>query len=80
MICPECKSHNIYVKDSRHRDGFIYRRRVCNDCGKEFKTHERIIDEDCQNCTAKTVNTERGSDEDDTSVEYVWQRQGASRY
>ena len=50
MICPECGSHNIYVKDSRHRNGFIYRRRVCNNCGKEFKTHERIIDEDCQNC------------------------------
>ena len=43
MKCPYCGSGNIHVKDSRHRDGFVYRRRECNDCGKEFSTHEKIV-------------------------------------
>ena len=36
----ECGSYNIKVMDSREREGYIWRRRVCMDCGKRISTIE----------------------------------------
>lgn len=45
MPCPYCGSENNYVTDSRYRPELrsIYRRRKCADCGKRYKTREKII-------------------------------------
>jgi transcriptional regulator NrdR family protein len=40
MRCPLCHSGRLSVEDSRHRDGFVYRRRECRDCGHRFSTIE----------------------------------------
>jgi len=39
--CPDCKSYNNKIIDSRKRpDDIIKRIRECNKCGKKFTTHE----------------------------------------
>ena len=38
--CRECGSYNIKVVDSREHDGYIWRRRMCVDCGKRMSTIE----------------------------------------
>ena len=45
MKCPQCRSDDIKVIDSRTgKDGqSIRRRRECNDCGARFTTSEEII-------------------------------------
>jgi transcriptional repressor NrdR len=45
MICPFCRSQQVYVKNSRPtKGGFqIWRRKHCQNCGEIFTTHE-IID------------------------------------
>lgn len=43
MICPQCKSARLEVRDSREgsqNSNSIRRRRVCGDCGYKFTTHE----------------------------------------
>ncbi|RRD38943.1 transcriptional repressor NrdR [Leptotrichia sp. OH3620_COT-345] len=46
MKCPFCGSENTKVIDSRaYSDGnSIKRRRVCENCGKRFTTHEKVVD------------------------------------
>src|SRR5262245_26276388 len=39
--CPACRSLEHLVRDSRPQDGYIRRRRVCEQCGERFTTHER---------------------------------------
>ena len=40
MKCPICESENIRVTNVRTREGKIYRRRKCLDCGEKFTTYE----------------------------------------
>ncbi len=40
MKCPECKSEQVFVKDSRPYGRFIRRKRKCNTCGGVFYTME----------------------------------------
>jgi len=43
MICPKCKSDQVYVIDSREMDEkTIRRRRECESCDQRFTTFERI--------------------------------------
>lgn len=43
MICPKCKSEQVYVIDSREMDEkTIRRRRECEECKQRFTTFERI--------------------------------------
>lgn len=43
MICPKCKSEQVYVIDSREMDEkTIRRRRECESCEQRFTTFERI--------------------------------------
>lgn len=40
FICPNCKSKNQLVKDSRDVDGYRVRRRQCSQCGTNWNTVE----------------------------------------
>ena len=40
MICPNCKSKQTCVVNSREKTYGVYRRRECFDCGKRFSTKE----------------------------------------
>jgi transcriptional regulator nrdR len=46
MKCPFCGSEDTRVIDSRaYADGnSIKRRRACENCGKRFTTHEKVVD------------------------------------
>lgn len=46
LLCPKCKSEDLYVVDSRNQKGcdYLYRRRECAICGHRFTTVE--IDND----------------------------------
>lgn len=44
MTCPECKSNQLVVVDSRAKSDGIRRRRKCLDCGARFPTFEAILD------------------------------------
>ena len=42
MICPECGSENVYVKETRGSDtATVERRRVCEVCRLSFWTYEK---------------------------------------
>lgn len=44
MNCPYCNSNKHEVVDKRNRQqGFIWRRRVCLNCGKRFTTKESVF-------------------------------------
>jgi transcriptional regulator NrdR family protein len=53
MTCPKCYGMTA-VKDSREREGKVYRRRECINCGNRFSTHEIPID--TLNATYKKIN------------------------
>lgn len=40
MICPQCKSKNVYTIDSRDRGNSVRRRRACDDCEHRWSTVE----------------------------------------
>jgi transcriptional regulator NrdR family protein len=41
MICPECGSVNVYIKETRGNDSpVVQRRRLCEDCRLSFWTLE----------------------------------------
>ena len=40
MNCPKCKSNQVYVIDSRHKEDTIHRRRECQECGHRYNTVE----------------------------------------
>ena len=40
MDCPNGCCENSEVKDSRKRNGTVYRRRKCSECGAVFTTYE----------------------------------------
>jgi len=43
MNCPNCKSDNTSVVDTRSRKTYMYRRRKCEDCKEKFTTWELIV-------------------------------------
>ena len=43
-VC-ECGSQNLLVKDSRHKDNSILRRRKCLNCGRIIKSYEMHSDD-----------------------------------
>lgn len=45
MRCPKCDGANVYVIDSREKDGMTYRRRECTDCGNRFSTNEVLAED-----------------------------------
>lgn len=44
MTCPECKSNQLVVIDSREYKNGIRRRRKCQSCGARFSTFESILE------------------------------------
>lgn len=40
IACPHCKARSSWVVDKRNGDGFVRRRRQCDDCGERFTTWE----------------------------------------
>lgn len=40
MLCPKCKSYQVFVVDSRPKDETTWRRRACESCGYRFNTME----------------------------------------
>ena len=40
LLCPQCGSAHLTVKDSRAARGTVRRRRACNRCGLRFTTYE----------------------------------------
>lgn len=60
MRCPKCKSVNVYVVDSRPKDGTTWRRRECSGCNHRFNTME--IDEELYAawCRLRVFFQERG--------------------
>ena len=43
MICPECGSQKVYIRETRGNDTrTVERRRVCEDCRLGFWTYEVI--------------------------------------
>ena len=46
MNCPYCNSDKSEVIDKRNRKiGYIWRRRKCLECGKNFSTREIVVHE-----------------------------------
>lgn len=44
-MCPKCGSDRTSVTDSRVKDDFRYRRKVCLECGYSFSTAEIVMGE-----------------------------------
>lgn len=44
MNCPKCGCDALKCKDSRHKNGAIYRRKECTACGYRFGTLEVIVE------------------------------------
>lgn len=42
IICPKCNNMCKSIKDSRVRQGFRIRHKVCTHCGKEWQTIEVV--------------------------------------
>ena len=45
-MCPKCGSENISVVDSRKRPNYIFRARICFDCGNKYQTQEIIMEKE----------------------------------
>ncbi len=39
-ICKRCGNENFTTKDSRNKDGYRHRRKICNSCGYMWNTIE----------------------------------------
>lgn len=53
FICPACGERTVgKIQDTRPRDGYRYRRRICDSCGARFTTHE-IVMEDLENALSR---------------------------
>ena len=58
-VCEKCRG-NLRVKDVRHGDGEIYRKRICDSCGAVTYTVEYQVEETKTFLdTWKSLNTER---------------------
>lgn len=44
IACPFCAARSSWVCDKRNGDGYVRRRRQCDDCGERFTTREVIVD------------------------------------
>ena len=44
-MCPKCGSDRTSVTESRAKDDFRYRRKVCLECGQLFSTVEIVMGE-----------------------------------
>ncbi len=42
IACPHCKTRSSKVTDKRNGDGFVRRRRECDDCGGRFTSYETL--------------------------------------
>ena len=42
IACPHCKARSSWVVDKRNGDGYVRRRRQCDDCGERFTSFETI--------------------------------------
>jgi transcriptional regulator NrdR family protein len=40
IACPHCKARSSWVVDKRNGDGYVRRRRQCDDCGERFTSFE----------------------------------------
>lgn len=59
MKCPMCgevEVRNSYVIESRERERYIYRRRVCTRCGNRYSTYEGLIADSFDKPTVLKVN------------------------
>lgn len=43
LACPMCGGSKSIVKDSRGASDHNYRRRICQRCGENYTTHERVV-------------------------------------
>lgn len=43
-MCPKCGSENISVVDSRRRPDYIFRARICLNCGNKYQTMEIVME------------------------------------
>lgn len=44
IACPHCKARSSWVVDKRNGDGYVRRRRQCDDCGERFTTREILVE------------------------------------
>jgi transcriptional regulator NrdR family protein len=44
--CPRCRGGNTWVRDTKYTEEVtvIRRYRLCGDCGRSFRTHERVVE------------------------------------
>ena len=42
-ICKRCGNENFGTLDSRNKDGYRYRRKICNSCGYKWNTIEYMV-------------------------------------
>lgn len=45
-MCPKCGSENISVVDSRRRPEYIFRARICLNCGHKYQTMEIVMEKE----------------------------------
>ena len=45
MKCPKCKSAQTRTRDSREKEGFRWRRKLCSSCGMKWTTYEITLTE-----------------------------------
>lgn len=43
IACPHCQARSSWVVDSRNGEGYVRRRRQCDDCGERFTTREELV-------------------------------------
>ena len=44
IACPHCKARSSWIVDKRNGDGYVRRRRQCDDCGERFTTREILVE------------------------------------
>lgn len=42
IACPHCKARSSWIVDKRNGDGYVRRRRQCDDCGERFTSFETL--------------------------------------